>query len=231
MIFPIMQHPTPPRMPLLPAERQAEAERLYGDIADYVLAQVPALMELEIVNAVSFPHPSLVDIYESGNAEPWTSQLVASLLIASNQRNVIETGVFTGQTSGWLAMALERLGGGTLTLVDIDPARVEMATARVMRLGLTCVEVKPVVSDILQFIPTLPDESVGFVWIDDCHEKPHVEVETRLLWDKMKHGGIMTFHDVVGSCDLQTIVKKYGGVSLDLPRLGAAGGVGIVQRP
>ena len=234
MSFPTIANVTaavpPPRLPLTASEKLSEAKRLYGDEAEAVLHFIPAILELEIVNGVTFPHPALTDAYESGCAEPWTSQLVTSLLTASNRRNVLETGCFTGQTSAWLACALERVGGGTLTTVDIDPARTEKASERLQGLGLTRVVHKGVTQDVLQFLPTLPDKSIGFAWIDDNHEKSHVDVEIRLLWEKMEIGGIMTFHDVWGSCNLQEVVARYGGYSLDLPRLGAAGGVGVIQR-
>jgi len=219
-------------MPLTPAERITESVRLYGaEAAADVRAQLPGLMDLEILNAVEFPHPSLTGAYESGCAEPWTTQVVASLLIASNQRTVLETGGFTGQTSAWMAMALERLGGGHLTAVDIDPTRVAAIGERLKGLDLQVATYETVESDILKYLPTVPNQSIGFAWIDDNHEKWHVEREINLLWPKMKKGGIMTFHDVKGSCDLQTVVKKYGGYSIDLPRLGAAGGLGILQIP
>ena len=220
---------TPPRLPLTLDERREEATRLFGEYGEYVQHYIPAALEMEIVNGVTYPHPSLDDAYESGCAEPWTSQLVANLLVASNRRNVLETGCFTGQTSAWLACALERVGGGTLTTVDIDPERTAKASERLQGLGLTRVTHRAVTQDVLQFLPTLPNKSIGFAWIDDNHEKSHVDLEIRLLWDKMEKGGIMCFHDCWGSCDLQSVVAKYGGYSLDIPRLGAAGGVGFLQ--
>lgn len=217
----------PPRMPLTRAERQEMSEHYGGGLEE----QIPGVMELEIMHGITYPHPSLAEVYESGCAEPWTTQLIASLLIASNARNVIETGSFTGQTSAWLAMALERLGGGVLTVVDIDPERVRATEERLGKLNLERVQINVVEADVLRYLPTLPDKSLEFAWVDDCHEHFHVARELNLLWDKMKPGGIITGHDVFGSCNLQVEFKKFGGVCLDLPRLGAAGGVGIIQIP
>lgn len=221
----------PPRMPLTPEERVVEAERLYGEYGPYVLQNIPGAFDGEICNAVQLPHPSLATAYESGCAEPWTSQAVASLLIATNKRTVFEGGAFMGQTSAWLALALERLGGGTLTTVDIDAERIGHAKARLDGLGLTRVTTNTVHDDVLRFIPTLPDASIGFAWIDDNHEKHHVDQEIRSLWPKMERGGIICGHDVIGSCDLQTVFKKYGGIALNFPRLGQAGGLGIISIP
>lgn len=227
----IVMDTPPPRLPLTQDEREAEAARIYAESGVNVLVDLPGIFDLEIVHAVTFPHESLRTAYQSGCAEPWTTQLVTSLLIASNERNVLECGGFMGQTSAWLALALERLGGGNLTVVDIDPDRGTAINDRLSGLPLTRTAYQVVVSDILKYIPTLADKSVGFVWVDDCHEMHHVEREINLLWPKMKPGGIMTFHDVHGVCQLHKVVNKYGGYSIDLPRLGAAGGVGIIQVP
>lgn len=218
-----------PRMPLTPEERIAEAERIHAEAGVDLLREAPGVFDLEIVNAVAFPDESLKGGYASGCAEPWTAQLVTAMLIASNQRDVLEIGTFTGYTTAWLALALARLGGGTLTTVDIDPERSAMAQQRLAQLTLPNVQVNFVVADSLAYLPTVPRQSVGFVWMDGNHEHHHVEREINLLWDKMKPRGIITGHDVYGSCALRKEFKKYGGYAIDLPRLGAAGGVGVLQ--
>lgn len=222
-----------PRMPLTSTERLSEAERIFGGPSEArnALQLVPGAFDLEIVNAIAFPHPSLAGPFESGCAEPWTSNVVASLLIASNQRTVLETGSFVGYTSAWLALALERMGGGTFTAVDIDPERAKAAQARLDGLGLTRVSANVVTDDVLHYLTTIPDQSIGFAWIDDYHEHYHVAQEINLLWRKMKPGGIMCGHDVYGSCDLQQEFRRFGGYAIDLPRLGPAGGIGIIQVP
>ena len=229
--FPTFTTPIPePRMPLSEAERLDEATKIFAQTGTNVLREFPGVFDLEIVNAVTFPDESLRDVYKSGCAEPWTSQLVASLLIASNQRVVLETGGFIGQTSAWLALALERLGGGELTVVDIDEDRAKTILARLDALPLERTSHLVVLDDVLHYLTAIEDESVGFAFVDDCHEKPHVDKEVELLLPKMKRGGIVCFHDVFGSCDLKTVVEKYGGYSLDFPRLGPAGGLGIIQK-
>jgi hypothetical protein len=49
------------------------------------------------------------------------------------------------------------------------------------------------------------------------------------LIPKMNPGGLILLHDVYGVCDLQEVVKKFGGYSIKLPRLGPAGGLGVIQ--
>jgi len=218
-----------PRLPLTEGEREEAALEIYRESGVDVFREYPAALELEIVHGVVFPHETLAVAYESGCAEPWTSQLVASLLVASNQRTVLETGGFTGQTTAWLALALQRLGGGELIACDIEHERAVGIQSRLEGLPLDDVTWTVVNDDILKFLPTLPDQSIGFAWVDDCHEMDHVDREVQLLLPKMKTGGIVTFHDVFGTCDLQQVVTRWGGYCLDLPRLGRAGGVGILQ--
>lgn len=225
-------HIPPPRRALTLEERVAENARILASSGVDLLTDCPGAFDLEVVNAIEFPHPSLVEAYESGCAEPWVSNLVTSLLIASNRRNVLETGGFTGQTSAWLALALARMGGGTLTVSEIDPVRVYAVKARMHELGDALndtVTWRVAEGDVLGFLPTLPDQSIGFAWIDDCHEKRHVWREIELLYPKMETDGIMCFHDVWGSCDLQEVVAGFGGYALNLPRFGPAGGVGLLQ--
>lgn len=180
---------------------------------------------------VTYPHPSLENTYEPGVTESWVAQLVSSLLIASGGSTVMETGGFRGITSSWLALALERMGGGTLIVAEIDPERADGISRRVNTLGLreTVVIVDPL--DVMKVIAHCGDKSLDFVWLDDDHEEFHVRSEINALWPKMKPGGLIVGHDVYGSVNLQRVFKNFGGLALDLPRLGPAGGIGIIQVP
>lgn len=182
--------------------------------------------------AVNWPHPSLVDSHEDGCTEPWIAEAVCALLKAKGGNpTVLETGGFRGTTSAWIALALQQMGGGKLYVADIDLERARGIGERLRGLPIPDVQATAVAADVLEWIPKFKDGTFDFVWIDDDHTKPHVEREIVTLWPKMAPGGIMTFHDVWGVCDLQSVVKKYGGLSLNYPRLGPAGGLGIIQVP
>jgi hypothetical protein len=84
--------------------------------------------------------------------------------------------------------------------------------------------------DVLHYLATTTDR-FDLAWVDDCHEKPHVTKELTLLYPKMNPGGLILLHDVFGVCDLKTVVNQFGGYSIDLPRLGPAGGLGLIQVP
>lgn len=181
--------------------------------------------------AVGYPHESLADSHQDGCTEGWIAEIVAALVKAHRPKVVIELGGFVGTTTAWLALAMESGEGGDLLVSEPDEERRIAIMKRLSPLTLSKTFVVLNETPSPQIIFGLPDKSADFAWIDNDHQKHHVEQEIVALWPKMAPGGIMCFHDVWGSCDLQSVVKKYGGVALDLPRLGPAGGLGIIQVP
>ena len=169
--------------------------------------------------------------FVQGSAEPWIVDVICALLKASDQHTVLECGSFIGQTSLKLCQTLAEMGGGNFVAVEIDPERAAIAQQRLEDAKLPpTVNWQIVQQDIHEFLRVCPDSVFGFAWVDDCHEHAHVDQELRGLFPKMvSPGGIITGHDVTGSCDLQQEFKRYGGIALDLPRLGPAGGIGIIQ--
>ena len=168
--------------------------------------------------------------HKPGTAEPWVSQLIASFVLATGARTVLECGAYRGGTSVYLLDALRKLGGGDLHLCEIDPERMAIAKGRVYNATneIDMVRVHFHEGDVLQYLAETEDR-FDFAWVDDNHEKPHVFRELTLLVPKMNPGGLILGHDVIGTCDLQEVFAKFGGHSLDLPRLGSAGGIGILQ--
>ena len=168
--------------------------------------------------------------YPGGATEAWVSALVAGLLKATGIPSALETGAFQGHTTVWLAQALRDMGGGDLHVAELDPARADDVAAAVASLELSqTVHTQVHVQDALTVIQRLPDQSLGLAFLDDDHTMAHVAEEIEAVWPKIASGGIITFHDVFGVCDLQRIVRQYGGYALDFPRCGPAGGLGLLQ--
>ena len=165
--------------------------------------------------------------HEPGSTEPWVSRLVHDFIIARGARTVLETGCFKGATSVWIAEALSKMGGGTLVACEIDDYR-SWGTSN--RLSPYDGRVRIIIQGghVLHYL-NHTDDRFDLAWVDDCHEKAHVTKELMLLIPKMNPGGLVLLHDVFGVCDLQDVVAKFGGYSIDLPRLGPAGGIGIIQ--
>lgn len=170
--------------------------------------------------------------HEPGCTEPWISRLVADFVVARGARCVLETGCFKGATTAVIVEALERLGGGEVWFCDVDVTRTRATMDRILPLVTDHDRVRgyAVTADILGWLANTP-ERFDLAWVDDNHEKKHVRKELQLLYPKMNPGGLILLHDVYGVCDLQSVVREFGGYSLDLPRLGPAGGIGIIQVP
>lgn len=200
---------------------------MYGNIPTEEAGRLGAAA----ITPVGVEVDGVVARHEPGTAEPWISRLIHSFIIATGARSVLETGSFVGGTSVWIVDALRALGGGDFTMCEIDNDRRELTAARLYNAfhGNESVHCH-MAGDVLAFLRGT-DRRFDIAWVDDCHEKPHVTKEIALLYPKMNPGGIILGHDVWGSCDLQEVFRKFGGYSLNLPRLGAAGGLGIIQVP
>ena len=185
--------------------------------------------EIERIGWASRPWPDDIE-HEPGCTEPWVSRLVADFVLARGARRVLETGCFMGATSVYLLQALIKLGGGGLWVCDIDGQRTNATAQRLLRVeNRDKVDILIHPGDILQLLQRDSWGGFDLAWVDDCHEKPHVRKELQLLYPKMNKGGLILLHDVYGVCDLHTCVREFGGYSIDLPRLGPAGGLGIIQ--
>lgn len=167
--------------------------------------------------------------HEPGCTEPWVSQLVADFIVARGALTVLETGCFTGSTSAWICEALDSLGGGIFHMCEIDKDRMAATMARTKQWDKT-VERHVHLGNVLDYLTFNPrKDHFDVAWVDDNHEKLHVLSELALLYPWMNPGGLILLHDVYGRCDLQAVVSGFGGYSIDLPRLGPAGGLGVVQ--
>lgn len=173
--------------------------------------------------------------YIEGQTEVWIQDLLIALLksLCRERPAVLECGGFLGHTSVRLADCLERFTkGGTLIVAEWDPGAPERAVAtdaRLAALNLTQTTWTVRQQDAIEVIQSLHNEGLDFAYLDDAHDKPHVEAELQALFPKMRQNGLITGHDCFGVCDLQEVFRKYGGYALDLPRLGPAGGLGILQ--
>ncbi len=133
-----------------------------------------------------------------------------------------------------LAHALQTQGGGILRIIEYDPGapqRADEIWKRLSSLALPHVDWEVCREEALTYIRRLSEFDIDFAFVDDDHDKTHVRAELDGLWLKMRPGGLICGHDVHGSCDLRTEFEALGGIALDLPRLGPAGGLGILQVP
>ncbi len=174
--------------------------------------------------------------YRSGSAEPWTAELLAAFVRARKPHILMETGTYLGLTTLRLMQAMESYAGehaSELFTIECDRERYEAATkfltANQGTSGLTrvtCVE-----GDALHFMKSERLRgTVDFLFLDDDHTAVHVSQELEVAMELMRPGGIICVHDVIGPFGLGAVVKFFGGIVLDLPRLHAAGGLGVLTK-
>jgi predicted O-methyltransferase YrrM len=180
---------------------------------------------------VVYPHESLRESYQPGTTESYVAQLAASFAVALGAQRILETGGFQGTTSAWLALTLERMGGGTLDVCEIDPVRAKAIRERLDGLEIPRVLDAVLPIDVLQHVRSTRDEFYDLVWLDDDHRDAHVAREVEAIWPKVRKGGLILFHDIDEPCNLHEVVTRYGGYAIRLPKLGPSGGVGVLQVP
>lgn len=169
-----------------------------------------------------------------GQTEIWIVDILIALLkgLQRDRPTILECGGFLGHTSARFAHELSLLGGGTLIVAEYDPDAPERAgliDTRLAELELPNVNWRVMQQDAIQVIQSLPDDSLDFAYLDDCHEHAHVDAELCAIFSKVKPGGLVCGHDVFGSCDLRQEFQRYGGYALNFPRMGPAGGLGVIQ--
>lgn len=186
-------------------------------------------------NITIFPHPVLFQPWddrgsgETGSTEPWTQQFLHSLVLTVGARTIVECGTYLGHTTGWLAYALQSIGGGTLYAIEMDPDRLRQAEEYVAQLPLPDVTMIWLEGDAERVLPTLPD-GLDFAWVDDDHDPAHVHTELTLLKPKMAPMGIIAGHDVFGPFGLASVFAAHHGYSLDFPGIHAGRGIGLWQK-
>ncbi len=190
---------------------------------------------------ISWPRDWLMadwpQVYNTGVTEPWTQQVIASILRASCKSSVLELGSYLGHTTVWMADVLDVSANPAprLTAIELDPERAKETRAKLdrMELGFEWV-VWP--GDTIDYLKHTKPHQFDFVWLDDDHDVNHVAQELELLIQPtlrdqgvVAPGGLILMHDVYGPHALGGLCSRYGGICLDFPRLHSDGGLGIIQ--
>lgn len=174
-----------------------------------------------------------LDAYKAGSTEPWTVDVVLALMKAKRPARTLELGTFEGLTTAQLALTA-RAWNGHVTTVEYDPARVAIARAHCASLGLA--NITFVTADAISFLDGTPNGAFDFAFVDDDHDAMHVSRELERLWSwtdtksrKVSAGALICMHDVDGPFGLGGVCIAHRGYVLNLPRLHAAGGLGLIQ--
>jgi predicted O-methyltransferase YrrM len=127
------------------------------------------------------------------NVEPPTAELLGVLIRGCRSQRILELGTSNGYSTIWVADAAEAMGGMVVT-VDLDAARVEMASENVRDAGLERV-VDLRVEDARRVLADSGDDAWDFVFLDA--ERPAYVSYVRDLVRVLRTGGILAVDNVI----------------------------------
>jgi predicted O-methyltransferase YrrM len=130
------------------------------------------------------------------NVEPDTAALLGLLIRCTRASTILEIGTSNGYSTIWLADAAEATGA-TVTSVEIDPARTEMARGNLLRAGLQA-ELRT--EDAAQTLSHSEDGVWDFVFLDA--ERPaYASYWPDLLRTLRPEGGLLAIDNVLSHAD------------------------------
>lgn len=120
---------------------------------------------------------------------PETSELIASIVSATDSRNILELGMYSGFTSLHVLKAIIGKEGAKLTSIDCRPAHDEQFFAEMPQFRF-------INGWTPQCLDQLAGENFDLVFIDSDHTAEHCEKERIGLLNITQPGSIWLFHDV-----------------------------------
>jgi predicted O-methyltransferase YrrM len=133
---------------------------------------------------------------------------VLQLLVMLRQpRHVVEIGTLFGYSTIHLARGLP--AGGRVTSIEIDPDAADLARRNLDRAGVGD-RVEIVVGDAVEYLPTLPPESVGMVFIDG--DKKSYPRYLAASFPLLEPGGLLVADDAFAQGDFSGESEDGDGV-------------------
>lgn len=164
--------------------------------------------------------------FVSGGTEPWSVSVLQALVRLKRPKRLLELGSYEGRTTRALASVMPR--GASLVGVEAVSSRWEQSRLAVQENP----QVTILETDALKFLRTHAGPPFNFVFVDDDHSAGHVALELDLLLDGIvAPGGLIVGHDVRGAFNLAPLFEARGGFIIELPRLHAAGSLGVIEVP
>jgi len=146
------------------------------------------------------------------NTEREVGELLASLIICTGAKRVLECGVFHGYTSLQLIDALPK--GGYYAGIDIEDLRVVKSS---------------VTNKAIDFIvgsstneAIYPEGKFDLIFVDSMHYWDHILPEWKIVETKIADGGLICYHDTQHILDVAKLMDyikrfKYDVVTMPTP--------------
>ena len=145
------------------------------------------------------------------NSEPDVCQFIGSLIKMNGYKNVLEIGVFEGETSVKMIEALPI--GGKYTGIDInDYRKIDFNKAGK---GWNFI-----LGESIKVLANMPEHHFDFIFVDGDHSWENVLPEFKEIERVIKPGGVIAYHDTIHIPDVKKLIEyvnhyKYNTITLN----------------
>ena len=157
------------------------------------------------------------------NSEPDVCQFIGSLIKMNGYKNVLEIGVFEGETSVKMIEALPI--GGKYTGIDInDYRKIDFNKAGK---GWNFI-----LGESIKVLANMPEHHFDFIFVDGDHSWENVLPEFKEIERVIKPGGVIAYHDTIHIADVKKLIEyvnhyKYNTITLNTSE---GRGLSLIQR-
>lgn len=154
----------------------------------------------------------------------WSSEVevgafIASLMLMTNAKRILEVGVFHGETSRQLIEATPL--DGVFIGIDIEDLRNDEAKAAYNVPRATFLE-----QDSVQAMTTLAGQKFDVIFVDAMHYWAHILPEFKAVEPLLAPGGVIIYHDSMHIEDVKKLMdyaQRWNYSRIDLQTPGARG--------
>jgi len=157
------------------------------------------------------------------NSEPDVCQFIGSLIKMNGYKNVLEIGVFEGETSVKMIEALPI--GGKYTGIDINDYRK-------LDFNKAGKGWNFILGESIKVLANMPEHHFDFIFVDGDHSWENILPEFKEIERVIKPGGVIAYHDSIHIADVKKLIEyahhyKYNTVTLNTSE---GRGLSIIQR-
>lgn len=157
------------------------------------------------------------------NSEPDVCQFIGSLIKMNGYKNVLEIGVFEGETSVKMIEALPI--GGKYTGIDINDYRK-------LDFNKAGKGWNFILGESINVLKTMPEHHFDFIFVDGDHSWENILPEFKEIERVIKPGGVIAYHDSIHIPDVKKLIEyahhyKYNTITLNTSE---GRGLSLIQR-
>lgn len=157
------------------------------------------------------------------NSEADVCQFIGSLIKMNGYKNVLEIGVFEGETSVKMIEALPV--GGKYTGIDINDYRK-------LDFNKAGKGWNFILGESIKVLANMPENHFDFIFVDGDHSWENILPEFKEIERVIKPGGVIAYHDSIHIADVKKLIEyahhyKYNTVTLNTSE---GRGLSLIQR-